>query len=82
MSPCVRATRSVRKPSLGARSRETHPDHPRDNLHGEAWKGHLGSLAAPCLRQGASLGEEADLAGSGRAREVDARVGRVRDRSF
>jgi hypothetical protein len=32
----------------------------------------------PCLGQGASLGEEAVLADSGRAGEVAARVGRVR----
>jgi hypothetical protein len=36
----------------------------------------------PCLGQGASLGEEAVLADSGRAGEVAARVGRVRSLAF
>ena len=36
----------------------------------------------PCLGQGASLGEEAVLADSGRAGEVTARVGRVRSLAF
>jgi len=36
----------------------------------------------PCLGQGASLGEEAVLADSGRAGEVAARVGRVRSPVF
>ncbi len=36
----------------------------------------------PCLGQGASLGEEAVLADSGRAGEVAARVGRVRHPAF
>ena len=36
----------------------------------------------PCLGQGASLGEEAVLADSGRAGEVTARVGRVRSLDF
>ena len=36
----------------------------------------------PCPWKGASLGEEAVLAGSGRAGEIAARVGRVRSLSF
>jgi hypothetical protein len=36
----------------------------------------------PCLGQGASLGEEAVLADSGRAGEVAARAGRVRSLEF
>ena len=36
----------------------------------------------PCLRNGASLGEEAVLADSGRAGEVVAEVGRVRSLAF
>jgi hypothetical protein len=36
----------------------------------------------PCLGQGASLGEEAVLADSGRAGEVAAGVGRVRGLAF
>ena len=36
----------------------------------------------PCLGQGASLGEEAVLADSGRAGEVGAGVGRVRSLAF
>ena len=36
----------------------------------------------PCLGQGASLGEEAVLADSGRAGEVDAGAGRVRSLEF
>ena len=36
----------------------------------------------PCLGKGASLSEEAASAGSGRAGEVDARVGRVRSLAF
>ena len=39
-------------------------------------------LLRPCLGQGASLGEEAVLADSGRAGEVAARVGRVRMSPF
>ena len=40
------------------------------------------SSLRPCLGQGASLGEEAVLADSGRAGEVAARVGRVRILAF
>jgi hypothetical protein len=36
----------------------------------------------PCLGQGASLGEEAALADSGREGEITARVGRVRSLVF
>ena len=36
----------------------------------------------PCMGSGAPLGEEAVLADSGRAREVAARVGRVRSLAF
>ena len=42
----------------------------------------LPHLLRPCLGQGASLGEEAVLADSGRAGEVAAWVGRVRRSSF
>jgi hypothetical protein len=39
-------------------------------------------MLRPWLRNGASLGKEAALAASGRAGEVDARVGRVRTLAF
>jgi hypothetical protein len=42
----------------------------------------LPHLLRPCLGKGASLGEEAVLADSGRAGEVAARVGRVRSMAF
>jgi hypothetical protein len=49
-----------------------HPTHPLES----------DSSLQPCLGQGASLGEEAVLADSGRAGEVAARVGRVRNLDF
>ena len=58
-------------PSLDARSWD-HPSHPLVS----------GSWLRPCLGQGASLGEEAVLADSGRAGEVAAGVGRVRSLDF
>ena len=42
----------------------------------------IGDSQWPCLKQGASLGEEAVLADSGWAGEVAARVGRVRSPAF
>ena len=68
----ARATRGLRRPSLDARSWD-HPTHPlvvRDN---SLW---------PCPGQGASQGEEAVLADSGRAGEVATGVGRVRSLAF
>ena len=57
----------MRMPSLDARSWD-HPSHPLVR----------GSWLRPCLGHGASLGEEAVLADSGRAGEVAAGAGRVR----
>jgi hypothetical protein len=48
-----------------------HPTHPSVKMAS-------GRSLRPCLRQGASLGEEAVLADSGRAGEVAAGAGRVR----
>ena len=69
--PRARATRGRGLPSLDARSWD-HPSHPLLS----------DSSPRPCLGQGASLGEEAVLADSGRAGEVAARVGRVRSLAF
>ena len=57
-------------PSLDARSWD-HPTHPLEIV----------SLR-PCRGTGASLGEEAVLADSGRAGEIAARVGWVRSMAF
>ncbi len=62
--------------SEGARSTraiEAHPGHPLKASE---------KPLRPCLRNGASLGKEAALAASGRAGEVDTRVGRVRSLAF
>ena len=64
----------IRKDSLNARSW----DHPSNPLV----KAVNGRLLRPCLGQGASLGEEAVLADSGRVGEIPARVGRVRNLAF
>jgi hypothetical protein len=45
-------------------------------------RNRIGFPLRPCLGQGASLGEEAVLADSGRAGEVAAGVGRVRSLDF
>ena len=65
--PRARATRGLRRPSLDARSWD-YPSHPLESDR---------SLR-PCLGQGASQGEEAVLADSGREGEITARAGRVR----
>jgi hypothetical protein len=52
-----------------------HPSHPLVKAVGS-------HSLRPCLGEGASLGEEAVLADSGRAGEVAARVGRVRSLAF
>jgi hypothetical protein len=61
----------MNKHSLVARSWD-HPSHPLLS----------DSSLRPYLGQGASLGEEAVLADSGRGGEVSARVGRVRSLAF
>jgi len=67
----------VRRAQLG-----TKPGHPLKEGNERAWKDIVGCSLRPCLGQGASLGEEAVLADSGRAGEVAARGGRVRNLDF
>ena len=61
----------MKMPSLDARSWD-HPSHP---LLSDSW-------LRPCLGEGASMGEEAVLADSGREGEITAGVGRVRTVAF
>jgi hypothetical protein len=61
---CSRNARS-QKTLVGRAQWGTHPGHPGDNVHEQAWKDHLWSLAAALPAQGASQGEEAVLAAQG-----------------
>jgi hypothetical protein len=46
---CSRNARS-QKTLVGRAQWGTHPGHPRDNLHEQAWKDHIWSLAAALLK--------------------------------
>jgi hypothetical protein len=76
-SLCSRNARS-RTPLVGRAQWETHPDHPWKKSTSKLGSAIVSCLLRPCLGQGASLGEEAVSADSGREGEITARVGRVR----
>ena len=46
MSPCARATRGLRKPSLDARRGDSSGPSLSDNVYEHAWRNHLYSLVS------------------------------------
>ena len=60
----------------------TNPDHQRRTYTSKLEKTIFGSSLRSCLGQGASLGEEAVLADSGREGEITVRDGWVRSLAF
>jgi hypothetical protein len=82
VSPLCSRNARPRKGLVGRAQWGTHPGHPWETSKSKIRRVIASCSLRPCLGQGASLGEEAVLADSGREGEVSARVGRVRKLDF